>query len=144
MRGPCGVRGHRHPRLEPVPQVQTVYLAGAGGAESQGTACGERNPRTAACPPPGRAWQREDRGAGDRANLVALTADPHFPGLVSPATTPSAVLLSAAGTGSQAVCGPLPSRGSQAWASARVGPPGYVLPDQLGACPSFSAPGTPL
>ena len=130
--------------LELVPQVQAFYLIGAGGAESQGTACRERNPRTAGRPPPGRAWQREARGAGDRVNLVALTAAPHFPRQVSPATTPSTMLLSTAGTGSQAVCGPLPSRGSQAWASARVGPPGYVLPGQLGACPSFSAPGTPF
>lgn len=87
--GVTGVLG-----LELVPQVQAVYLAGAGGAESQGTTCGERNPRTAGHPPPGRAWQREARGAGDRANLVVLTADSHFPGLVSPATTPCAPVCS--------------------------------------------------
>lgn len=72
------------------PQVHAVYLAGVGGAASQGAASGDINPRSSWAPPPPQAgpWQGEAKGAGTAPVPWTSYRGPHGHHPVSPYSCP--------------------------------------------------------
>lgn len=78
----------RPPSCLLVSQVQAGYPAGAGGAESQGTFCGARNPQHSWALSPGGA--RAEGGEGSWRPGRPWQQPPSSPGKVPLATTPAA------------------------------------------------------
>lgn len=136
-------RGPQAPAAPPllVPQVQAVYLAGAGGAESQGADHGEMSPLNRHGAPSPR--QGQGGGSGEQPPPISLdkplgSAPPHLQ---------QSLLMSEAETGGGVVCRLPPLGGVRLVALHRPAAHPARWPTlpcaTLGLCPHCLASGSP-